>query len=532
MIQLRMNILTIEQYNSIRSIANTPSDNAADAQPEPKEALLYLRQLLQEESSELSDFVYVSYKIRSFFRIRPITTTQQKSTVDQIYTQLKQWDILNNNETKYSREALFAEFIIALFASAQLSNQASNIYQRFVDIDKAGIQELCQHVPTFQWEQRSFLGTTRLHSAAQEGDPRLVDVLIALGANVNATTITGATPLIIALENEDNDLAEHSAVIRSLLAANNINLEQRTLLGKTAIEMAVSKLEINAEESSPARYILNWVLLALHNKELDKDRFKDKIAEALRWATRQQDIDAVKQIMNAFENNPPGCQLASYIFNAYLNQPPPLESAVFDKNNEMFLRLFKYSHINLTPTTQDKNILLTAVRANHTENVREILNTERGKKLLPSAILVYYGKKNFALLIALNNFNKDIALLLLEHSNVGIDATDDKGNTPLHLSAKQGFLEVVEKLLDYHADANAKNNAGETVHSILKNRMNIKPMPSDDVILEKLTLYIMQNSATEKIADITSSFAETIIGPQETVNPTPCNQSNHNVAKK
>ncbi|WP_265033965.1 ankyrin repeat domain-containing protein [Wolbachia endosymbiont (group A) of Sicus ferrugineus] len=43
-----------------------------------------------------------------------------------------------------------------------------------------------------------------------------------------------------------------------------------------------------------------------------------------------------------------------------------------------------------------------------------------------------------------------------------VNAKDKDGNTPLHLAAMKGKIDVVKILLEYNADVNTKNNEGRT----------------------------------------------------------------------
>ncbi|BAO99930.1 ankyrin repeat-containing protein [Wolbachia endosymbiont of Cimex lectularius] len=53
-----------------------------------------------------------------------------------------------------------------------------------------------------------------------------------------------------------------------------------------------------------------------------------------------------------------------------------------------------------------------------------------------------------------------VGYLIRENANV--NAKDKNGNTPFHLAAINGKIDVVKVLLKYNADVNAKNNEGRT----------------------------------------------------------------------
>ena len=47
---------------------------------------------------------------------------------------------------------------------------------------------------------------------------------------------------------------------------------------------------------------------------------------------------------------------------------------------------------------------------------------------------------------------------LLLKANVSVNSVDNGGNTPLHLAAREGYIEIVKLLLEANADIKAKNH--------------------------------------------------------------------------
>ena len=83
-------------------------------------------------------------------------------------------------------------------------------------------------------QYRSVGGLTALLYAARSGCDECVEALIAAGADVNVPTPEGITPLMIALDNEHNDVAK-------LLMDKGANLDVWDWWGRTALWIAVDR---------------------------------------------------------------------------------------------------------------------------------------------------------------------------------------------------------------------------------------------------------------------------------------------------
>lgn len=67
-----------------------------------------------------------------------------------------------------------------------------------------------------------------------------------------------------------------------------------------------------------------------------------------------------------------------------------------------------------------------------------------------------------ALFVAARSGNADTVKALLASQKADVNATDDRGNTPLIEAARLGHDDVVTALLIAHADVNKKNEQGQT----------------------------------------------------------------------
>ena len=87
-------------------------------------------------------------------------------------------------------------------------------------------------VPGIDINAKSFIGKTALHMAADYGKDEVVKTLINRGANINITDNDGLTPLMSAT------LLGHLTTVQALLSAPGIDINAKSLIGKTALQTA------------------------------------------------------------------------------------------------------------------------------------------------------------------------------------------------------------------------------------------------------------------------------------------------------
>lgn len=66
------------------------------------------------------------------------------------------------------------------------------------------------------------------------------------------------------------------------------------------------------------------------------------------------------------------------------------------------------------------------------------------------------------------------AIALVLERGADVHARDEVGNTPLHLAAQKNFPEVVELLLDHHADGMAFNGDQKTAFDFARENQHLK----------------------------------------------------------
>ena len=166
------------------------------------------------------------------------------------------------------------------------------------------------------------------------------------------------------------------------------------------------------------------LLKSLTEIVLESDISKD-IAYTLHSASEHGNIDLVKVVLGAVKSR--GADLVSFVVN--------------------------YS-IYWTP-------LISASRHDHLEVAKLLLEAGADPRAVISENTTRTG--GTALVAAADFGSKKMTAYLCQKFPDLIEVRDAKGMTPLSIAAQRGNLEVVERLLQFHADVNARDNEGRNV---------------------------------------------------------------------
>ncbi|WP_265025522.1 ankyrin repeat domain-containing protein [Wolbachia endosymbiont (group A) of Bibio marci] len=255
---------------------------------------------------------------------------------------------------------------------------------------------------------------TPLHFAAQRNHAEIVKDLLDKGANVNAVDKDGKTPLKLAANEEIQTLLENTAKL--LEAAREGNIEEvNSLISKGA--------NVNAEDNNE----------------------QTPLHQAAAYGRKE----AVEVLLNNGAN-----------VNAVdEHHSTPLHRAAENGHKEVVEALLKVNGIDVN--AQDKyegTPLHFAAKMGHAEIVKDLLDkgasvniTDRNGKTpfkLAANKEIQTLLENTAELLeaaAEKGHEEEVQALLEKGANV--NATDQNGNTPLHLAARNNNKEVVEALL-------------------------------------------------------------------------------------
>jgi len=280
---------------------------------------------------------------------------------------------------------------------------------------------------------KNLYGDTPLHYAVNAGHIETVNQLLEMGAVVDSKNKAGETPLFIAAQNKNSDIME--LLVKKGANVNEAGVMKDKILSLLPVATIDTLQSYRKSESSSTPLPLG--------KSLAKAP----------WGSNALNPSV------GFTNSNGWTQLHHAIYN--YNTP--------DKIKEL---LDKGSDPNIKDKYGNTPMHLAALRNNHTA-LLELLKAR--KKIDINAI---NDEGNTALHNAVLKGNADsMAILLLHHADTTIKdkrghtaltVTDNKGNTPFHLTARlmidgKNLSDLIKILITNRLDINAKNNDGQTV---------------------------------------------------------------------
>lgn len=281
-------------------------------------------------------------------------------------------------------------------------------------------------------QQESQLLASPLFLAAQEGQIKVLTLLLSQGASVNsAAEDDGSTPLLIATQ------GQHKDAIQILLKAG---ADPNATRGDGVTPLYIACQNGYTELVEP---------LLKHNADVRLPVTADG-ATPLFISSQNGHRAAVQYLLN---------------YGAQPDTPrtdgvTPLFIAAQNGHRDVVEILLQKADVN-NATFHGATALFIACFKGNTEVVRLLLSRRANVNLA-------CDDGATPLFIAAKNGRSDIVKLLLLSTFVDVNTTYYDGTTPLFAAAEKGDLEIVRMLLQHNANATMERNDGHTPFSIAK----------------------------------------------------------------
>ena len=340
-----------------------------------------------------------------------------------------------------------------------------------------------------------------LKVACDNGDIKIVSLLIDLGSNINELNGEGQSPLDAAIYSKSYEcikiLLEKGAIFDTEDGKYYAIFSAISEGDSTIIEILkkhISKFLNKNFENIPREQALLWASFSGEINGVKKllDRNTNVNCEniygvsPLMWASYSNNLEIVKflldkgadidkqdnigasSLMRACQNN--SKEVVEYLIKNKAN----MSLGTFKKNNTalMFsiwydsLESFSLLYNNTSNNVDDVNLL----EACAIENAWKILNF----LILKGADVNIKDEDGVTLLMTASHFNNFELVKLLVENGVNINEVDNNGNSALNMAIEAGNKNVIEFLIDYGVDLNILNNENNTPLLISVQNNNIE----------------------------------------------------------
>jgi cytohesin len=339
-----------------------------------------------------------------------------------------------------------------------------------------------------------YMKNTPLHLAAEGGQLKIIQMLLAAGANPNAENKTGQTPLSFAAKSVSLE------AMKMLLGAGvNPNVENNQ--ERTPLSFAVESGSLEA---------LKMLLNAKANPN------GGKLDAPLFCAIKGGNTNMVELLLRAGANpNLPGGLDRQVVSDAsdQIVTLSPLECSMTQDQPAITRLLLQFK---ADPNGQDKSrqpfifraflnldILKAMLEAGADPNSVE--GNPNGICSQGESPLMVAAKNRYTRSSDGNSYSISydgdpaVAKLLVKHgANVNARRSSD-GATVLHLAVQSGNREIVELLLANKADVNVRNNDGLTPLDLVKNKLLSNAAPSDKANASEIADLLRQHGALNNL---------------------------------
>lgn len=290
-------------------------------------------------------------------------------------------------------------------------------------------------------------GDSPLHFAAAIGNLKILKLLLSNGAELNATNLSDATPLFIAVQRNRNEIVEclvkHGAdvnihdqdsTIKSFNYTSDCIHDLRSCRGLRPLIIAVDNSNLDIVE----------ILL---NCGAPADIENEKVSP-LHLASANGSLEIVKVLLGF------GANINSVCEENYT----PFSHAIANGKTETFMCLLSTGvNFNINSSNSVLHIAVSAVKKD--KNIVALL-LDFGADVRATSV---DNKTALHCAISFGNSREQRHLfrLLLDYGS-DVNAQEKMGNTPIHIAAQEGDFEAAEVFLEYGADLDVINNEGYT----------------------------------------------------------------------
>ncbi|XP_065677445.1 uncharacterized protein LOC100203916 isoform X1 [Hydra vulgaris] len=268
---------------------------------------------------------------------------------------------------------------------------------------------------------------TALHIAARAGYLDTVKTLVSIGANVNICSATDSTPLHLAVINGDKDMVEY------LLEHN-------------------AKVNVyDHQNMSPAHKASQFgrfdVIKLLVEKGAQIDSIDSSCFTPLMWAVLKGQNDIVEYLLK--------CKADVTI--SEMNMKSILHLAIENCHSSTLQLLIKNGCSSLInkPDKDFKRPLHYAAISNDVESIKILIQVS-------ADIDVTDNEEKTALHTAAEYGHFNCLITLVQTSARNINGMDEKGRSPLHLAAKNGWIKTTLTLIEMGAQISGRDDSSWT----------------------------------------------------------------------
>ena len=288
-------------------------------------------------------------------------------------------------------------------------------------------------------EIRNKEGKTPLHIAVEfyednEVSKELIKTLLKNGANLEARTRIGLTPLELAFW-MNNNKAFDFLISQGADIYTHSRFTSHTLLHRAAVKSAIPKIKL------------------LLDHDLDINARDEHGNTPLHLAIMTDQIEAalylIKKGADIFIKNKHG----QNVFN------------LFKEKRSLLQKIKPYFFLNIFGL--DSFILAKTIKKGDVRNLNKLLRWDRYHKI----VINEKGQTGLHYATELGNKNMIKAYARAKQGN--INKRDYLGNTALHYAVLKSDLEIVNLLIELNADPKLKNAFGKTPIMLAKNRAEI-----------------------------------------------------------